>query len=104
MGKADTKSATGNNRTTCAPVFPEIYCGNIQDTKNFRKCIDECVQSFPDLFPPEISSGYRMKDIYYSKKQTIPIRRIDISGIPYTIRPSFIMPYMIGVKSELGAL
>jgi hypothetical protein len=42
-----------------------------------------------------------MKDIYYSKKQAILIRRIDIGGISRTIRPSFIMPYMTGVMGEI---
>jgi len=101
MGNEDSKSATRNNRTICVPFSQEIYCAHIQDAKSFRKCIDKCVQSFPELFPPEISKGYRMKDIYYSKKQAIPIRRIDIGGISHTIRPSFIMPYMTGVMSEI---
>ena len=36
-----------------------------------------------------------------SKKQSIPIRRIEIAGIPYTIRPSFLMPYMTGFVDEI---
>jgi hypothetical protein len=101
MGNADTKSANRNNRIICVPFSQEIYCANIQDAKTFRKCIDECVRSFPELFPPEISKGYRMKDICYSKKQAIPIRRFDIGGISHTLRPSFIMPYMTGVVGEI---
>ena len=42
-----------------------------------------------------------MKDIYHSKKQSIAIRRIEIAGITYTIRPSFLMPYMTGVVDEI---
>jgi hypothetical protein len=42
-----------------------------------------------------------MKDIYYSKKQGMPIRSIDTGGISHTDRPSFIIPYMTGVKSEI---
>jgi hypothetical protein len=42
-----------------------------------------------------------MKDIYHSKKQSIFIRRIEIGGIAYTIRPSFIMPYLTGFVDEI---
>ncbi len=35
-----------------------------------------------------------MKDIKTSKKLLIPIRRIEIAGISFNIRPSFVMPYM----------
>jgi hypothetical protein len=101
MGKADTESATRNNRSICVPFSQDIYCANVADPENFRKCLDERVQNFPELFPPEISKGYRMKDIYCSKKQAIPIRRIVIGGISYTIRPSFIMPYMTGITDDI---
>ena len=100
MGKVDTESATQNNRSICVPFSQEIYTANVSDAKNFRKCLDECVESSPELFPPEISKGYRMKDVYFSKKQGIPIRRIVIGGISYTIRPSFIMPYMTGFTGD----
>ena len=83
------------------PFSQDIYCANVSEAENFRKCLDERVQNFPELFPPEISKGYRMKDIYYSKKQAIPIRRIGIGGISYTIRPSFIMPYMTGITNDI---
>ena len=94
MGKADTKSAHRNNRTICLPFSQEVYDANINNPLDFRVCIDERIELFPELFPAEITKGYQMKDIHHSKKQFIPIRRIKIEGIPYTIRPSFLMPYM----------
>ena len=42
-----------------------------------------------------------MKDINVSKKLSIPIRRIEIAGTSYTIRPSFVMPYMTGLTDEV---
>ena len=42
-----------------------------------------------------------MKDIYHSKKQAVPIRRIQITGFAYTIRLSFLMPYMTGFVNEI---
>ena len=101
MGKADTEPATQNNRTICLPFSQDLYCANIENPSQFRMCIDERIQLFPELFPPEIANGYLMKDIYYSKKQSVLIRRIDIDGIPYTIRPSFLMPYLTGIADEV---
>jgi len=101
MGKADKESAHRHNRTICLPFSQEDYNANATDPDNFRKCIDERIELFPELFPPEITKGYRMKDIYPSKKQGIPIRRIEILGTPYTIRPSFLTPYLSGVVDEV---
>lgn len=101
MGKADNKSALQNNRTICLPFSQEDYIPNVDDPLDFRKCVDDRIELFPELFPPEIAKGYLMKDIYYSKKLSIPIRRIEIAGTPYTIRPSFIMPYMAGIVDEI---
>jgi len=101
MGKADTESATRKKRIICLPFSQEDYILNVDDPIDFRKCIDERIKLFPELFPPEIANGYLMKDIYYSKKQSIPIRRIEIEDTPYTIRPSFLMPYMTGITEEI---
>jgi len=42
-----------------------------------------------------------MKDIRYSKKLHIQIRRILVAGVSYTIRPSFAMPYMTGLIQDV---
>ena len=82
MGKADTQSAIRNNRIICLPFSQEVYSANIKNPIDFRICINERIELFPDLFPAEITKGYLMKDIYHSKKQCVPIRRIEIAGIP----------------------
>ena len=101
MEEVDTKSTTRHNRNICLPFSQDIYNENIEDPINFRKCINERIELFPELFPPEIATGYLMKDSYCSKKQLIMTRRIEIAGIPYTIRPSFIMPYMTGLTDDI---
>ena len=78
MGKADVKSAYRHNKTICLPFSQQDYNANVDDPANFRKCIDDRIKLFPELFPPEITNGYQMKDIYLSKKQSIMIRRIQI--------------------------
>jgi len=50
MGNAETESATRNNRTICLPFSQEYYKANIIDPIDFRKCIDERIVLFPELF------------------------------------------------------
>lgn len=95
------KSTDRQNRTICLPFSKEDYLANIIDATDFRKCIDERIEWFPEIFPTEIRKGYEMKDSYFSKKQKIDIRRIRIQEIAYTIRPSFVMPYMTGLTDEV---
>jgi hypothetical protein len=83
------------------PFSQEVYNANINKASDFRICIDEQIELFPELFPAEITKGYLMKDIYYSKKLSIAMRRIEIAGIAYSIRPSFVMPYMTGFNDEI---
>ena len=90
------------NRTICLPFTKAIYLKNIKKASDFRKLLDERIESFPELFPSEISKGYKMKDKYFSEKQQIHTRRITIQKVAYTVRPSFVMPYMSGVTDEVA--
>jgi len=73
----------------------------VHDPAKFRASVNARIEQFPELFPAEITAGYRMKDIKESKKLSNPIRRIEVSGISYTIRPSFVMPYMTGFVKDV---
>jgi hypothetical protein len=99
--KSDSKSVSRKNRSICLPFSKEEYIENVNDSIFYRKCIDERINLFPELFPTEITKGYLMKDLYFSIKQSIPIRRIEVDGIAYTIRPSFVMPYMTGAVKDV---
>jgi len=101
MGKADLSSAYQNNRTICLPISQEEYKQIVGAPDSFRKYIDAQFIVSAKLFPPEIATGYRMKDIYFSKKMSIYIRRIEIAGVAYTIRPSFAMPYMTAMTDDV---
>lgn len=103
MGIADLTSTNRNNRIICLPFSQDNYERNIHNADDFKICIDKRIELFPELFPAQIVHGYRMKDIYRSKKQSIWIRRIAIAGVAYTIRPSFIMPYLVGYVDEIQA-
>ncbi|BBO81023.1 hypothetical protein DSCO28_15890 [Desulfosarcina ovata subsp. sediminis] len=71
MGIAGSTSANRNNRTICLPFSQDNYECNILNPKDFRLCLDQRIELFPELFPDEIANGYQMKDIYRSKKQSI---------------------------------
>ena len=100
MGRADTGSTHRVNRTICLPSSQEVYCACVMNAKDFRPYLDRQIELFPELFPPEISQGYRMKDICHPKKQPVPIRRIEVAGVAYIVRPSFLMPYNTGIVVE----
>ena len=102
MWETDTESITRNNRTICVPFSQDDYNDNLQNPDKFRNYLNERIELFPELFPAEISrEGYLMKDIYHSKKLMIPIRRIEVSGVAYTVRPSFVTPYLTGLVDEV---
>lgn len=89
------------NRVICLPFSQKPYNDNVNIAVTFRGLVDPIIKKHPELFPSEISNGYQMKDLYYSKKTLIIIRRIKISGISYTIRPSFVMPYLVGMVDDV---
>ena len=56
---------------------------------------------YPELFPPESKQGFRMKDQHESARLGITIRRIKVNGLTYTVRPSFVTPYLTGLVSDV---
>ncbi len=90
------------NRSICLPFAnPDVYMSAVKGPNEFRALINATVERCPELFPSGIIRGYSMKDIRTSAKLAIPIRRIEIEGIPYTVRPSFIMPYSTGFVNDV---
>ena len=88
--------------TICVPFNQKEYMEIVDQARKFRLYIDCMIENFPELFPSEISNGYRMKDSWYSKKLGIKIRRIKTrTKNNYTIRPSFAMPYMTGLVKDV---
>jgi hypothetical protein len=56
----------------------------------------------PELFPRDFADGYQLKDERMSAKQAVLIRRIVLrDGSAYSIRPSFLMPYLTARTSEV---
>ena len=91
-------------RTICIPCSQQQYERIVDDPAQFRACLDRQIEATPDLFPPEIRRGYRMKDVYTSRKTGWRLRRIDLrNGQSYLVRPSFLMPYLSGHTEDVQA-
>ncbi len=74
--------------------------GIVKKRKKFKIELDKFIADSPELFPDGIENGYRCKDIRYSKKSQISIRRITVDSVSYTVRPSFVMPYHTAFANE----
>ena len=89
------------NKTICLPFEEKEYISLVNNSRKFRAYLDRMREDFPELLPPEIANGYRMKDVRSSRKLGLPIRRIAIGKTSYSIRPSFVMPYMAGNTDDV---
>ena len=91
-------------KTICIPCSQQEYERIADDPARFRKFLDRLIEATPELFPPEIHRGYRMKDAYTSRKTGWKLRRIDLrNDESYSIRPSFLMPYLSARTEDVQA-
>jgi hypothetical protein len=91
-------------KTICIPCSQEQYERIAGDPVRFREFLDRQIEVTPELFPPEIRRGYRMKDTYTSRKTGWRLRRIDLrDDQSYLVRPSFLMPYLSGRTEDVQA-
>jgi hypothetical protein len=98
-----TRPARGP-KTICIPCSQEQYERIVDDPALFREFLNQQIEATPELFPPEIARGYRMKDSYASRKTGWKIRRIDTrDDDSYSVRPSFLMPYLSGRSEDVQA-
>lgn len=101
MMSTASNTAPRLNRTICMNFCQAQYYIIIQNAVEFRMIVDMAIKEQPELFPAQIVFGYKMKEIRFSKKLKLRIRRIVIAGISYTVRPSFAMPYMTGFVDDV---
>jgi hypothetical protein len=91
-------------KTICIPCSEQEYEQVVGDPEQFRRFLDRQIEATPELFPPEIKRGYRMKDIYTSRKTGCKLRRIELRNLDcYLVRPCFLMPYLSGRTEEVQA-
>lgn len=108
--KADqTRKAISNeprgHKTICLPLAEADYREILDKPSVYRQCVDEVYEKHPELFPKAMEAGYTLHDkLPYSKKlPDIRLRRIKlkVDNEVYTIRPSFVLPYMSGYTNDV---
>ena len=91
-------------KTICIPCSQRQYEQFVDDPEAFRSLLDQQLEATPELFPPEIRRGSRMKDVYTSRKTGWKLRRIELRDLRcYLVRPSFLMPYLSGRTEDVQA-
>jgi hypothetical protein len=92
------------HKTICIPCSQQEYEQVVDDPEAFRTLLDQQIQATHELFPPEIQRGYRMKDLYTSRKTGWKLRRIELRNRDcYLVRPCFLMPYLSGRTEDVQA-
>src|SRR3989304_2616692 len=102
MANGLAAESSGRIRTICLPIGEEEYQRMIDDASQFRGVLDCCYDQMPELFPENFSQGYELKDCRVSAKTQMKVRRIKLrDGRSYSVRPSFLLPYMTGMTDEV---
>lgn len=101
---------TNISRRICLPIDRADYDNRITDRQGFREMIDDFVETYPELFPPEIAQGYQLYGFRQQSRKMpdVRLRRIclherDPEGRlqVYTVTPGFVLPYMMGVADDV---
>lgn len=88
----------------CLPFASEAqYRAYVDDPAQYRQYLTQMLCQHPELFPKAMDQGYTFHDSYTSIKQDLIVRRIKLqtTGAVFTLRPSFVMPYMIARTAEV---
>lgn len=89
--------------TLCLPIGKDDYAALIGDPGRFRAWLDRAFRRWPELFPKAFPGGYRLKDTRTSARAGVRLRRIRLkaTGESFSVRPSFLVPYMAGRTDEV---
>lgn len=109
MGTSSTSNKARTRRprkpkSICLPFRSQVYYeACMEDRAQCRRYLLEMLGQHPELFPQTMVKGFKFHGFLYSKKQDLTMRRIRCkeNGEQYQIRPSFMMPYMIGPVEEI---
>jgi hypothetical protein len=88
----------------CGP-FPRAaqYRAYVDDPAQYRQYLTQMLRQYPELFPKDMDQDCTLHDCYLSVKQDLLVRRIKVkaTGAVFALRPSFVMPSMIGRTEEV---
>ncbi len=101
----ESKQPTCTPKSICVTFCSEsAYQEVVADQQKYRVYLEEEVSRYPELFPQGMKAGFTFHDMRASSKQPgLKLRRIKIneSNEVYTVRPSFVMPYLIAKTDEI---
>jgi len=105
----DPDALSKKAKQICVPLEQEEYDRILFDAQAFRQSLDGIIEQYPELFPSAIEHGYTLHDILPESRKMpgIRLRRIEVrapgsaKGDFFTIRPSFVMPYMTGYTDDV---
>ena len=93
------------HKTICVPLGEPEYREIVETPLLYRKWVDASYIEYPELFPQEMADGYKLHGKLPESKKLpeIRLRRIKLSANDevYTIRPSFVLPYMVGYTDDV---
>jgi len=92
------------SKTIVVPFLKTTYLEIVQDGSKFKDYLDGQYKRYPELFPRAMKNGYQLDGFTeQSIKLKLIQRRIRIKDTneDYTIRPSFVMPYMTGYVEDV---
>src|SRR5512142_2676586 len=84
-------------KTICLSGSRQEYEQVVDDPERFRNFLDRHIKATPELFPPEIRRGYRMKDLSTSRKTGGKLRRIELRNLYMLSGPS-LLPDAVSVR------
>jgi len=101
MAEAIATQSSRGHRTICLPIAEDAYQQIVNDPGAFRRTIEEHYRRMPELFPQDFE-GFQLMGHRVSAKQGVTIRRLRLKdGTTYSIRPSFLMPYMTARTADV---
>ena len=101
MAERGATPASRGHRTICLPIPEPTDPRIIDDPRVFRRTIDDWLRRRPELFPRNFQ-GYQLMGHRVSAKRGVTIRRVRLkNGTAYSIRPSFLMPYLTARTEEV---
>lgn len=97
--ETETQTPPRGQKHICLCFESEVeYQACVTDTDKYRAFLTTQFQAHPELFPQAFGGGFTFHDSYTSRKQKdLVLRRIRLKqdGAVFTLRPSFVMPYLI---------
>lgn len=96
------RSPTRDIRTICLPCREEDYDAIVSQPQQFRLWLNESFARYPELFPEGFTHKFELVDRRVSKKLQLWQRRIQLrDGSRFSIRPSFVTPYLTARVSDV---